>query len=123
MEAQLKSRDGKITFKLTGNTQIEIFEAIAHTQEVFDAASECGCCGSREFRFLHRVVDDNSYYELACLNQDCRAKLGFGQHKKGDTLFVKKKDKDGNWLPNGGWIKFQRPASAGASTAQDREAW
>ena len=40
---------------------------------------------------------------------DCGAVLGFGQHKKGGTLFPKRKDADGNWLENRGWYKYKPP--------------
>jgi hypothetical protein len=26
--------------------------------------------------------------------------------KKGGRLFPKRKDKEGNWLPDGGWVKW-----------------
>ena len=39
------------------------------------------------------------------------AALSFGQHKKGDTLFPKRKDEKGNWLENGGWHKWQKDQS------------
>ena len=37
---------------------------------------------------------------------DCGAKLAFGVMKKGGRLFPKRKDKENNWLPNGGWVKW-----------------
>ena len=37
---------------------------------------------------------------------DCGAKLAFGANKKGGGLFPKRKDADGNWLPDGGWQKW-----------------
>ena len=114
MEAQIKSRDNRILFKLSANTQTEMFEEIAKIQEVFDAATECGVCKSKEFRFQVRVVDDNKYYEFVCLNQECRARLAFGQHKKGGSIYVKRKDKEGKWIPNGGWVKW-----AGKQAAQE----
>jgi hypothetical protein len=51
-------------------------------------------------------MDQGKYYELWCQNPDCRAKLGFGQHKTGDTLFPKRKDKEGNWLSDNGWVVY-----------------
>jgi hypothetical protein len=38
---------------------------------------------------------------------DCGAVLSYGQHKKGDTLFPKRKGEDGSWLENNGWYKWE----------------
>ena len=51
-----------------------------------------------------RTVEGNDYFELKCT--DCGAVLSFGQHKKGGTLFPKRKDESG-WLKNKGWHKWQ----------------
>ena len=53
--------------------------------------------------------DGNDYYAIHC--QTCGAELALGQKKTGDTLFIKRKDKDGNILPNGGWKKWQTDTS------------
>ena len=37
----------------------------------------------------------------------CREIISYGQHKKGDTLFPKRKDEAGNWLENNGWYKWE----------------
>ena len=51
-----------------------------------------------------RSVEGNDYYELRCGN--CGGILSFGQHKKGGTLFPKRKDDNNNYLPNKGWHKW-----------------
>jgi hypothetical protein len=51
-------------------------------------------------------VEGNDYFEIRCA--DCGAILAFGQHKKGVTLFPKRKDDDGNYLPNRGWHKWTK---------------
>ena len=105
MKAKYKVGD-KLEFELDGAGQKELFKEIANIQEIFGEA-KCGVCGSENIRFVVRVVDDNEYYELRCM--DCGAVLGFGQHKKGGTLFPKRKDADGNWLENRGWDKYKPP--------------
>jgi|TARA_R100001163_G_C5066306_1_gene204690 DNA-directed RNA polymerase subunit RPC12/RpoP len=105
MKAKYKVGD-KLEFELDGAGQKELFKEIANIQEIFGEA-KCGVCGSENIRFVVRVVDDNEYYELRCM--DCGAVLGFGQHKKGGTLFPKRKDADGNWLENRGWYKYKPP--------------
>jgi hypothetical protein len=103
MKVNYKAND-KLEFELEGSGQKEIFKELALIQEIF-SETKCGLCGSTNIRFIVRNVDGNDYYELKC--NDCGAVLAFGQHKKGGTLFPKRKDDDGNYLPNKGWYKYQ----------------
>lgn len=95
----------KLEFELDGAGQKELFKELSTIQEVFGEES-CGLCGSKNLRFVVRNVDGNDYFELRCM--DCGAILAFGQHKKGTTLFPKRKDDNNNWLPNRGWHKWQK---------------
>ena len=94
---------GKIAVEIDADTQVELFQQLANFQEIF-AETNCGKCGSENIRFQVRNVDDNLYYELRCA--DYGAKLAFGVMKKGGRLFPKRKDKEGNWLPNNGGVKW-----------------
>ncbi len=94
---------GKLTASFECDTQKDLFNQLASFQEVFGQTT-CGKCGSENVRFVVRNVDDNEYYELRCV--DCGARLAFGVNKKGGGLFPKRKDGDGNWLPNNGWTKW-----------------
>jgi len=86
---------------------------------VFEAASSCGCCQSRELRFRHRKAEKFDYYELVC--SECGARFQFGQHQEGGGLFPKRRGEDGSSLPNHGWSKWDgRRASSGGSDAEDR---
>ena len=67
--------------------------------------SVCGACGSDRVRYVVREAQSYTFYECACC--DCSARLSFGQTKDG-RLYPRRKDKDGNWLPNNGWVKFER---------------
>ena len=82
----------KLKFELEASGQKEIFKELAMIQEIF-SEEKCGLCGSTNLRFIVRNVDSNDYYELR-------------QHKKGGTLFPKRKDDEGNYLPNKGWHKW-----------------
>jgi len=103
MKVNYTTKNGRISVELDGDTQREIFSQLSSFQEVFDE-TVCAKCGSDDVRFVVRNVDDNLYYELKC--NECGAKLAFGAMKKGGGLFPKRKDKDGNWLPNRGWVKY-----------------
>tara|TARA_Y100001970_G_scaffold78406_2_gene99831 strand:+ start:5006 stop:5335 length:330 start_codon:yes stop_codon:yes gene_type:complete len=94
---------GKISVEIEFETQIELFQKLSNFQEIFEETT-CGKCGSDNIKFQVRNVDDNLYYELRC--SDCGAKLAFGVMKKGGRLFPKRKDKEGNWLPDNGWVKW-----------------
>jgi len=103
MKANYTTQNGRITVEFEGDTQKSIFEQIGKFQEVFEQG-QCGKCGSENLRFVTREVDGNHYYELRCM--DCHARLSFGVMKVGGGLFPKRKDGDGNWLPDGGWVKW-----------------
>ncbi len=76
--------------------------------EVF-GVQECGKCRSKSVVCQHsQDKDGNDYYKMRCVS--CGALLDFGQHKSGGTLFVKRKDRDGNWIPDNGWYHWQQRA-------------
>jgi hypothetical protein len=102
------SASNKLSFELEGSGQKEIFKELALIEEIF-SENQCGLCNKSNIKHSIRNVDDNNYYELRC--GDCGAVLAFGQHKKGGTLFPKRKDDNGNYLPNRGWYKWT-PESA-----------
>lgn len=108
MKLIYKAND-KLSFELEAAGQKEVFKELALIQEIF-SEDKCGLCGSTNIRFVTRNVDGNDYYELRCA--DCGAVLAFGQHKKGGTLFPKRKDDDGNYLPHKGWYKWSKDKDA-----------
>ena len=95
---------GSLSIEIEGERQKDVFGELARFQEVFEH-NQCGKCQSEDVRFVVRVVDDNDFYEIHC--QGCRARFQFGQHKsKAGTLFPRRKDTDGGWLPDGGWVRY-----------------
>lgn len=113
MKVQYTTRDGRMTVEIEGKTQVDIFEQLAAFTEVFEDRT-CTRNGksSDNVRYVVRENEaEDKFYELHCLDKDANligARLAFGQHKKGGTLYPKRKDKDGNWLPNNGWTKFNK---------------
>jgi hypothetical protein len=101
----------KAQFKVTSTLIVELeagdpkslFEELAQTQEIF-GQTPCGKCSSKDVKFVVRTVNDNDFYEVHCTQ--CKAKLQFGAHKNGKTLFPKRKDADGNWIGSNGWGKW-----------------
>jgi len=106
MKVRYTSGDGRLSVEVEGENQKSVFGEIARFQEVFEHTI-CGKCNGQDLRFVVRNVSDNDFYEIHCVNPKCRARLAFGQHKgKEGTLFPRRKDDSGGWLPNGGWVKF-----------------
>ena len=103
MKVNYQTANGRISVEIEGDTQKDLFKNLSAFQEVF-GESVCGKCASENLRFIVRTVAANDYYEIRCT--DCGARLEFGQAKKGGALFPRRKDKDGEWLPNGGWVKW-----------------
>lgn len=106
MEVQLKTRSGRLLFKVEGSSTKELFAQIAAIQDVFDIETVCGCCGKDNIRYRHRMFDDNEFFELVC--DDCRGTLAFGQRKgKDGQLFPRRKDKNDRWLDKNGWSVYK----------------
>ena len=105
----------KVTKHITGTLAVEFeaadqqdaFEQLARHEEVF-SQNTCIKCGTMGARPMVRYYDENKYYEMRCVNRDCRAVLSYGCHKKGGGLFPKRKDADGNWLPDDGWVRYNK---------------
>lgn len=100
---EVTKKVGSLTITFEAETQKEVFKYLSSLEEVF-GETKCGKCGSENLRFVVRENDGNEYYELRCL--DCGAKLAFGVMKKGGGLFPRRKDSEGNWLPDRGWTKW-----------------
>jgi len=94
---------GRLTASFECDTQKDLFGQLSNFQEVFGQHS-CGKCNSDDLRYVVRENDSNEYHEIRC--NGCSARLSFGVNKKGGGLFPKRKDADGNWLPDGGWVKW-----------------
>jgi hypothetical protein len=110
MECQYKTQDGRLVFKIAGDSPKKIFSEIAAIQDLFEAETSCGICGHTVLKMQHRKVESKGktfdYYELVCRNPDCRARLSFGQAMVGEGLFPKRKGDDDQYLPNRGWQRY-----------------
>lgn len=105
MKIEYTTHNGKIKALFESESAKDLFNDISRFQEVFEETS-CGKCGCDDIKYVVRTVDDNQYYELRCNSDKCRARLAFGVNKKGGGLFPKRKDNDGKWLPDNGWVKW-----------------
>lgn len=97
MPATIKLNVGKgCQIEIVATSPIDAVDQLAAYQEIL-SISECGKCKSTSIKLEHRLVEGNHFRSWRCMA--CRAQLDFGQHKTGDTLFVKQ-DK--------GWYIFER---------------
>ena len=103
--------DKSIHLEVEGDNTKDAWKKLSQAEEVFRILTEtCGVCGkSGGIRPNHRTVDGNTYYEALC---DCGAELALGQHKKGGTLFPKRKDENGEPLPANGWRMWKTKSSS-----------
>ena len=108
--------------KIEGETITDLFEKIGPVAEVLDGDDVCGKCQSAHIYPRARTAQEFVYYELVC--SDCGAKLSFGQHKKGGTMWAKRTDEHGNKLDNRGWSVYlglpapsEAPAQAATTSA------
>lgn len=99
----------KMTVVFDASGQKDVFNILGSLSEIF-SYNQCGACKSPDIRYVVRETSKGNkkfqYHELHC--QKCRARLAFGQHSEGGTLFPKKKDEGGEFLPNNGWVKFTK---------------
>lgn len=93
----------KIWVEFDAATCKEAVKQLSDIQNVFEE-HKCGACGGSDLRFRHAVNQGFNFYELHCLNPNCRARLKFGQRQDDGEVFPQRKDKDKNWLPNNGWV-------------------
>ena len=105
MKINYTTRNKRLNVEIDSDSAKDAFKKLSEFQEVFDE-SNCGQCNNDDLQFIVRTVEGNDYYELKC--KACGAKLAFGQHKSGGTLFPKRKLEDGTFdYKNKGWHKWQ----------------
>ena len=103
--AKIRLQCGRVWLEVDANGVKDSIKALSEYQEVF-AERTCGKCGSEEIAYEHRLHDSNDYYSLKCRN--CGARLDFGQHKTGGTLFAKRKLENGEYdKEHRGWYSWQ----------------
>ena len=112
MKVTYTTRDGRLSVEIEGKTQVDVFEQLAAFQEVFEDRV-CRKYGevTDNVRFVVREDEEqNKYFELRSAEPGKLAgvKRAYGQHKKGGTLFPRLKDSEDNWLPDNGWVKWNK---------------
>ena len=110
----------KVIVEVEAETVRDAFAALASAHEVF-SQDKCGLCGSDKVVFEKREIEGNAYHSMKCTA--CRVCLDFGSHKVGGGLFVKRKDKAGNWIPNDGWHVWEKAQNTQPDIANSPDPW
>ena len=111
-------KTGKFTVEAEGNTT-EVFKQLASFDSVFGNCKN-KANDSENIGFRHRVVDENDYFEM--YDKDTFHVLKFGRTKKDQSLFPRRKDADGNYFPDGGWVKYDPNAPKVKSAPKEKAA-
>ena len=93
MKISYTTKNQRLNVQIDENSVKESFKKLAEFQEIFDEPC-CQLCKNENLQFVVRTVDGNDFYELRC--KKCFAKLAYGQHKIGNSLFPKRKRSDGS---------------------------
>ena len=115
MIARYLTQNKQITFEVEAATQVEILEAIASIQEVFDSQRACGICNSAKLQFYKRTSSGQgkqvfTYHGIKCMESNCRARFEFG-HSEGGALFPARKDKITGKYVRSHWKRYQSDTS------------
>jgi ribosomal protein S27E len=76
----------------------ELVRELASIGELF-IETTCKLCNNTNVSFEHRLHDGHSFYSIRC--PKCGGRADFGQHKTGETLFLKRRE-DGKY-----WYRWQ----------------
>jgi len=118
MKVQRKITDD-VTVEADGSTLKEVFTELAALEECFNDKC-CGVCKCTKTKFQVRKVNNFDFYEQACSDFKCRAKLAFGLSEGGKMYpkrmvtddkgkAVKDENGKGTYLPDNGWVKYVKP--------------
>lgn len=118
MKLTFKSPDGSLTVEAEPKTIKDGFDAIGQIKNLL-MPEPCGCCKSKATYPASKTAGGYKFFEWVC--PDCGAAMTLGEMKpeKGGHLFVKRKDKDGNVLPNKGWSVYQGNGQREAPHSQE----
>lgn len=116
--------NGKYQVEIEVDTYADCVREIAALEDVFgnttcEQVVDGKVITSDNVRFtVRKNKEEDEFFELVCLDKNPKlryAKKSFGVTKKGGYLFPHRKDKDGKFLPNNGWVKWEKNAQTGGT--------
>jgi|TARA_B100000497_G_C7352054_1_gene229602 hypothetical protein len=117
---ELTTTIGNYTVKVEGDTQIDVWDKMSEMAEILSVGAACGKTAATDTIPVTRKKDDYIFREWKCVSSG--ACLGLGQSKAG-SLFPKRKDKDGEWLDNHGWLTWGERKQEMQSAGSGSEDW
>lgn len=110
MKAHYRAFGGRLVIEMEATTIKDLFSQIGPIAEVLDADQTCGACNAPTIYPRAREAKKSdgktvTYYELVCGH--CTAKLSFGQHSEGGTLWAKRENDQKEPLLNRGWLVYR----------------
>ena len=118
MMAQVTIKFGEVQVQIESVGVKDVFKTFTE-YEVLNQNS-CGACQSPNVIPRFRTTKGYDFYSFRCM--DCGAELHLGQLKEPSKgLFPKRKNKEGAWLPNRGWVKYDGSSSANTNSAEEEQ--
>lgn len=116
---KLKTRVGSWEVEVEGDDLNDAFYKMAEASELLSHGFKCGKTGNNDIIMRVRQAGEYSFPEF--FNPEGQTSLSLGQKKDGG-FFPKRKGKNGEWLPNGGWMTWQeRKALEGGQANEEKE--
>jgi len=94
---------GSVTIASEVKTLAEAMEFAGSIAEVF--AEKCGCCGSNDIRLGFQSYQDKQFRKLIC--NKCTANCLIFSNRDNGSVWIARKDKDGQKLPSNGWSIYK----------------
>ncbi len=103
---QLEKRINATTVvRVNGESTVACFDAWIEALQIF-GQDVCGVCKTAGAQLQIRRHGQHKFYEVACQNAKCKAKLGLVAMQDG-RMFPSRQNKDKTWKDNGGWEIYQ----------------
>jgi hypothetical protein len=111
MQVTYKTADGRLTFTFDATNDKEVFARIGSIQELYEDGTveiDGEEVPETDVRYRCRTVGKFSFPEKFYKGNNAALRGYYKAYSEGENgLYPKRKDKDGNWLPNGGWTKWE----------------
>lgn len=110
--------------EVEGATQADLFRELSGAVEVF-GETHCGCCGGDAIVPIARVAEGYEFFEWACTDPNCGARLSMGVRKdQPGRLFPNRKLdaqgkpdwKNGERGDHNGWTRYHGPGTEAPPT-------
>jgi hypothetical protein len=101
---KLSTKIGNYSVEVEGATTEELFDKMAEMSDLLSSGDVCGVSDSTNIIMRKRVSGEYTFYEWFCKESGCSLALG---RTKAGGFYPRRKDKEGNWLPNRGWTKWE----------------